>query len=70
MLSRIYCDDRGQPVKSHIQAGNVNLRGKRERLLLCRCCTVTDLRTQCKEREFKREVYDAIKDWVDDEDRI
>lgn len=39
-------------------AGNYNLRGKREKLMRCGCCTVTDLRPKLREREARKEMRD------------
>lgn len=44
--------------KSHWGAGNCNLRGKREMLLSCRCCTVTDLRDKFLKERHRKEMRD------------
>lgn len=40
-------------------AGNVKLRGKREKLLTCGCCTVQDFRWGERIRQAKREIATA-----------
>jgi hypothetical protein len=45
-------------MKSHPNAGGVNLRGKKSRLLGCGCCAAYDLRDKCRAREAKAEMRD------------
>lgn len=40
-------------------AGNINMKGKKERLMSCRCCVCIDFR----EDELKKEHMKEIKDW-------
>lgn len=37
-------------------AGNVNLKGKKYRLLPCRCCVVIDKRDEIRYKEDKKEI--------------
>lgn len=48
----------GEAMKSHTRAGQVKLRGKKGKLLSCRCCAVTDLRV----RHAKRNIAYAPED--------
>ena len=42
--------------KSHIQAGQFNLKGKKYKLLRCRCCDCVDLRVKLLEKTLKKEL--------------
>lgn len=41
-------------------AGNMNLRGKRMKKLVCGCCEVTDLRPKERVKEARQEIRAAI----------
>lgn len=41
-----------------INVGSVNLKGKKEKILSCRCCTAYDLREKELERIHKKEMAD------------
>lgn len=45
--------------KSHLRAGGVNLKGKKYKLLNCRCCECVDLR----DKEIKKEHEKEIKEY-------
>ena len=55
-------------------AGNVNMKGKKEKLMRCRCCVCLDFRDRELYKEHKKEISEAqfIKDMkcvgVPDED--
>lgn len=40
-------------------AGNINMKGKKERLLSCRCCVCVDLR----DKELRKEHMKEIQEW-------
>lgn len=42
-----------------IPVGNLNMRGKRTKLLRCGCCTAMDLRHEARVRSAKREIARA-----------
>ena len=42
-------------------AGNVNMKGKKEKLMRCRCCVCLDLREKELAKEHKKTIRDAIK---------
>ena len=46
-------------MKSHRHAGQVNLRGKRVKLLSCRCCSVIDLRPKAEAIVARREMREG-----------
>ena len=47
-------------MKSHRVAGWYNLKGKKYRLLSCRCCSVQDFRDKYREKESKKEIREAM----------
>lgn len=49
-------------MKSHPKAGQVHLRGKKNRLLSCRCCEVNDYRERERKREDLREIREFDPD--------
>jgi hypothetical protein len=40
--------------------GNVNLRGKKHKVMSCGCCICTDLRDKYREIEARKEVAEAL----------
>lgn len=40
-------------------AGNAKLRGKKTRMLSCKCCTVENFKQECREKELEKEIKDA-----------
>jgi len=48
-------------VKSHPNAGQFKLKGRKEKMLSCRCCWVLDLREQEQNKEIKEYVYESIQ---------
>jgi uncharacterized protein YlbG (UPF0298 family) len=48
--------------KSNLHAGNFNLRGKKYKLLYCRCCTVQDFRDKLKKKEVIKEMKEVHHD--------
>ena len=58
------------PRSGALKAGNVNLKGKKYKLLRCRCCVVQDFREEYFKKVSKKEVayeltYDANKEIED-----
>lgn len=49
-------------MRSHLKAGQFNLRGKRSKLLRCKCCEVVDLKTPYLKRLAIREAKEAAND--------
>ena len=47
--------------KSGRNYGNVNMRGKRYKIMSCRCCVAADLRHKFNEIEAKKEVTQETK---------
>ena len=45
------------PVANH--AGNVNMKGKKYKLLRCNCCVCMDFRYRELEKEHKKEMKEA-----------
>jgi hypothetical protein len=45
-------------MKSHTHAGNFNLKGKKYKLLSCKCCVVQDFRSKERTKEAKKEIGD------------
>lgn len=43
-------------------AGNINLRGRKYRLLSCQCCSVRDLRDFANDNLIRHEIEDAMTD--------
>ena len=43
-------------------AGNMNMKGKKYKLMSCRCCVCIDFRDRELEKEHKREIDDFRKD--------
>lgn len=43
-------------IGNHAKAGNVNLKGKKFKLLSCKCCAVRDLRGKEQSKEMKKEI--------------
>ncbi len=41
-------------------AGNINLKGKKYKLLSCKCCVVQDFRYREKVKEAKKEIRDVV----------
>jgi hypothetical protein len=52
-------------MKSHLRAGEFNLKGKKEMLLRCRCCTVQDFRNHEVEKQTIKEIRDYDHDQQD-----
>ena len=46
-------------MKTYINAGSIKLRGKKFKLLSCKCCSCQDLRDEVREKEKNKE----IKEW-------
>lgn len=49
-------------MKSNLNAGQFNLRGKQTKLLSCRCCVVRNLKTEALAKQAKAEVRQAMND--------
>lgn len=45
-----------EKMKSHPHAGKFNLKGKKYKLLSCKCCVVQDFRDREKNKEDKKEI--------------
>ncbi len=41
-------------------AGNINLKGKKYKLLSCKCCVVQDFRYREKVKQAKKEIRDVV----------
>lgn len=41
-------------------AGNLNLKGKKSRVLSCQCCIVQDFREQVEQRRIRKELDQPI----------
>lgn len=48
-------------MKSHQNAGRFNLKGKKYKLLSCKCCVVRDFRDREKNKEIKKEIIYWLK---------
>ena len=59
------------------KAGQVNMKGKKEALMSCRCCVCRDLRAEIIQKEVRREIklamaglservsrLEGVDDWV------
>lgn len=47
-------------IGNHAKAGNANLRGRKYKLLNCKCCAVRDLRCKEETKQAKKEMkYEA-----------
>lgn len=44
-----------------LPVGNINLRGKKFRLLSCGCCAAIDVRDEVLEKEHKRDIAEAMR---------
>ena len=42
-------------------AGNVNMKGKKEKLMRCRCCVCLDFRDRELYKEHKKEMRDELR---------
>ena len=38
------------------KAGNVKMRGKKTRLMSCKCCMMMDFREECRKKEAEEEI--------------
>lgn len=47
-------------MKSHPRAGNANLKGKKYKLLSCKCCVIQDFRDRDRNKQAKKEIRDGI----------
>jgi hypothetical protein len=43
-------------IGTHCKAGNVNLKGKKYKLLSCKCCVIQNLRGKERTKEAKKEI--------------
>jgi hypothetical protein len=43
-------------IGNHAKAGNANLKGKKFKLLSCKCCAVRDLRSKEQAKQVKKEM--------------
>ena len=43
-------------MKSHPRAGNANLKGKKYKLLSCKCCVIQDFRDRNRNKQAKKEI--------------
>ena len=43
-------------IGNHAKAGNANLKGKKFKLLSCKCCAVRDLRGKEQHKEMKKDI--------------
>ena len=43
-------------MKSHPRAGNANLKGKKYKLLSCKCCVIQDFRDRDRNKQAKKEM--------------
>ena len=43
--------------KSNLHAGNFNLRGKKYKLLYCRCCSVQNFKDKLNKKQAMKEIY-------------
>ena len=43
-------------MKSHPRAGNANLKGKKYKLLSCKCCVIQDFRNRDRNKQAKKEI--------------
>lgn len=50
--------------KSYIRAGNINLKGKKSKLMGCKCCEVLDLRGKYNDRLMKKEMRGSVSEWT------
>ena len=53
-------------MKTRWDAGQFKLRGKKERLLSCRCCVITDLRHEYNIKEGNKEMSNPISEFDQD----
>ena len=44
-------------------AGNVNLKGKKSRMMLCRCCWAEDLKTDYIDQLAIKEMKEEATEW-------
>ena len=56
-------------MKSHKRAGQFKLRGKKEKLLSCRCCEVRDLRDELAKKNEKKDIAYALEDDLPKEEK-
>jgi len=63
--SQVYSQGRNYKVRSrrkntfgpyHASAGNINMHGKKTRLMACRCCVCIDMRDDIHEKEHREEM--------------
>jgi hypothetical protein len=45
----------------HINAGNINMKGKKSRLLRCGCCDCIDFREKEKNKQHEKDIDEFIK---------
>jgi len=43
-------------MKSHPRVGNANLKGKKYKLLSCKCCVIQDFRDRDRNKQAKKEM--------------
>ena len=53
-------------MKSHPKAGQYKLKGRKEKLLSCKCCIVQDKREEEIRKEIRKELRQA---WYDENDK-
>lgn len=46
--------------KSNKHAGQINMRGKKYKLLRCRCCECIDFRDKFRDKEHAKEIKAAL----------
>jgi hypothetical protein len=53
-------------MKSNKHAGQFKLRGKKQILLTCKCCTVENWKEECRKREAEKEINQYSKEEQDE----